>query len=784
MAGDQELASAARRMTVVQLKAQLQERGLSTSGKKDDLLHRLLEHLENGAEEAPNGDDGPSGDEANEGAEEPGPANVGDDAHRGGETPKKRKRGSEEGNHSGSESEPDARKRTSRSENEDEIGAEEPVGQGSGPADAGHESGDVSGDDVGPSFELMGAGGGAAADEDDMDIGPVPGPAAAQENARRKQRTLRFEKLYLDHLPDAEMYERSLMHRDVVNFVQVSKTDFIITTSIDGHVKFWKKTERGIEFVKHYRAHLGAVIALDVSFDGTLLATVGVDKFLKVFDVVNFDMINMIKLDFAPRTACWTYERAQARPTIAISDRESSAIHIFDARAESDSGPLHTVTTVHSQPVCVMRYNPVARVVVSVDDGGNVEYWLPREEMEFAPPKPPVVSWEFKADTDLYEFRKSKTVPTSLNFSPDYSHFVTTGFGDRQIRIFNFATAKMTRKYDESLQSISEMQQAGTAYYTLDDMEFGRRFALEREIEKNPTMGQAATMNAVFDETGNFVLYPTLLGIKVVNIRTNKVARIIGKGETIRFMNICLYQGAPVDKKLVTLEMAASENPLFKDSGNTDPTVFCTAYKRNRFYLFSRREPESADDAPGGSGRDIFNEKPSREDQVVAQFAAQTAKQSLGSSAILRTTVGDIHIRLFPEFAPKAVENFVGLAKKGYYDNLTFHRVIKNFMIQTGCPFGDGTGGESVWGNDFEDEFNKAVKHDRPYTVSMANAGPNTNASQFFITVVPTPWLDNKHTIFGRATAGFDVIHKIEGVKVDRHEKPLEAIRIMGIEVR
>jgi peptidylprolyl isomerase domain and WD repeat-containing protein 1 len=150
--------------------------------------------------------------------------------------------------------------------------------------------------------------------------------------------------------------------------------------------------------------------------------------------------------------------------------------------------------------------------------------------------------------------------------------------------------------------------------------------------------------------------------------------------------------------------MAASDNPLFKDQDGPDPTVFCTAWKRNRFFLFTRREPESADDAPGGSGRDIFNEKPSREDQVVAQLSAQSAKQTLGSSAIIRTTMGDIHVRLFPEFAPKAVENFVGLSKKGYYDNLLFHRVIKNFMVQTGDPLGDGTGGDSLWGNDFEDE--------------------------------------------------------------------------------
>jgi peptidylprolyl isomerase domain and WD repeat-containing protein 1 len=117
--------------------------------------------------------------------------------------------------------------------------------------------------------------------------------------------------------------------------------------------------------------------------------------------------------------------------------------------------------------------------------------------------------------------------------------------------------------------------------------------------------------------------------------------------------------------------------------------------------------------------------------------ATQERKQVLGTGAILRTTKGDIHMRLFPDAAPKAVENFVTHSKNGYYDNLIFHRVIKGFMVQTGCPFGDGTGGDSVWGSDFEDEFSREFKHDRPFTVSMANAGPNTNGSQFFVTVAP-----------------------------------------------
>jgi peptidylprolyl isomerase domain and WD repeat-containing protein 1 len=130
------------------------------------------------------------------------------------------------------------------------------------------------------------------------------------------------------------------------------------------------------------------------------------------------------------------------------------------------------------------------------------------------------------------------------------------------------------------------------------------------------------------------------------------------------------------------------------------------------------------------SDRDIQNEKPHNLSNR-KELEAKTAES--GTGGIIHTTYGDIHIRLFPDAAPKAVENFVTHAKKGYYNNVIFHRVIRKFMIQTGDPLGDGTGGESIWGRDFEDEFS-TLKHDRPYTVSMANAGPGTNASQFFIT--------------------------------------------------
>ena len=167
----------------------------------------------------------------------------------------------------------------------------------------------------------------------------------------------------------------------------------------------------------------------------------------------------------------------------------------------------------------------------------------------------------------------------------------------------------------------------------------------------------------------------------------------------------------------------------------------------------------------GQSGRDVFNEKPTREELAIITNPSE--KHALGSMAVLRTTMGDITVRLphvcmaacncgmltatstfttlgsgqiklFPEYAPMAVENFATHARNGYYSNHIFHRVIAGFMIQTGDPNGDGTGGSSIWGGEFKDEFHHNLRHDRPYTVSMANAGPNTNGSQFFITVVPT----------------------------------------------
>ncbi len=127
----------------------------------------------------------------------------------------------------------------------------------------------------------------------------------------------------------------------------------------------------------------------------------------------------------------------------------------------------------------------------------------------------------------------------------------------------------------------------------------------------------------------------------------------------------------------------------------------------------------------------------------------------------IKTNKGDIHIKLFPDLTPITVANFVNLAQRGFYNGLKFHRVIEDFMIQGGCPLGTGTGGP---GYKFKDEFDATLKHNKPGILSMANSGPNTNGSQFFITHVPTPWLDGKHSVFGEVVSPEDQ-HVVNSIK-------------------
>jgi peptidylprolyl isomerase domain and WD repeat-containing protein 1 len=534
-----------------------------------------------------------------------------------------------------------------------------------------------------------------------------------------------------------------------------------------------------------------------------LMCTMSVaDRNIKIFDVTNFDMIHQIDLSFTPRVCAFIHPQTAPKGILAVSHQDSGNISLF--KAVGAQSAFHVIEGMHESQVTLIKYNAKNNFAVSVDNKGGVEYW-DTESYEL----PKIAQFEYKSDTSLFEFVINKTTVTSLEFSPNGQLFVTAS-RDAKVRVFRVATGKLMKVYDDSTAEIDRAQKEVDNIFKMDAIDYGRRAALEREIQKSIVAETVPAPNVIFDESSNFLIWATMAGIKFVNLHTNKLVRLLGKTEnTQRFLRVSLFQGTPkadassIMQQLGAAHVSAAANALAKK--DEDPVLFCTAYKKDRFYMFSTREPQEADGV-SHFGRDVYNERPINEDdKTVTQISANR----LGRSAVVHTTMGDIHVRLFPEECPKTVENFTEHSKSGYYNNTLFHRVIKGFMIQTGDPKGDGTGGESIWGGSFDDEFHKSLKHDRPGTLSMANSGPGTNGSQFFITCVHCPWLgtcfftprcffffvriaflilliccaDNKHTVFGRVTKGMDIVQAIEQTKTDKEDRPRTEIKIINIQI-
>lgn len=526
----------------------------------------------------------------------------------------------------------------------------------------------------------------------------------------------------------------------------------MVTCSADGIVKIWQRSSTtglpsSIEFAKSFRAHTGPVSSAALSQDGTYLATIShSDTTVKIFDLPALDMVSLVKIS----------EKHGLGPVGKVAWLGGSSFVVTGAESKValrwDSFDKSPKKFELGGVISALAYS--GETLVASYEDGSIRY-LDEQFKDISPDPDTTHLLDCHSSSD-----DNPAKIFSVKFSEDGRFFVVS-CSDRQLRIYRMATGKLYRKYDESLQVYNQLQSSGKLAVPLDDMEFGKRMVVERDLDKNQ-----APFDAVFDESGTFLLYSTILGVKVLNLLTNKVSLYLGASENIRFTSLALLKPSPDTVK--NLELAASEHKTARKA--EEPLLALAAYKKNRFYLIGREEPDSHMD------RDVMNEKATKDDAVVK------SKVALPTQAIMRTTLGDIVIKLLPEVAPLAVENFITHSKNGYYDNLIFHRIIKGFMVQTGDPFGDGTGGESIWGADFRDEISPDVKHDQPFTVSMANAGPGTNGSQFFITTVKCPWLDGKHTVFGRVVRGTEVVSKIEAAETDDLDKPKSDIKIIQID--
>jgi peptidylprolyl isomerase domain and WD repeat-containing protein 1 len=587
----------------------------------------------------------------------------------------------------------------------------------------------------------------------------------------------------------------------------------ILSADESGCVKFWKRTgdQANIEFVKSYAAHVGPATGACISkgsTGGSMAATVGRgDSTIKFYDVTSFDVIGLIKTGKPKNSlgsACCFILRTQT--ALAVASAVTGEIFIYDSLTTSPTPSK--VISIHPSPVTSMAFESTSGIVISGDQKGMLEYWDALGGVTGGGDAKEVggavnssqhgIEWTSKFDTDLYALAKKGVgvvaIATSSTRAAVYG-------GDRRIRIFDFKTAKVVVKYDESSKAYDADLAAGRL--EIDSIEYGKRAALEREINDSPIIDSQSTLdtglqriNIEFDDSGRLLLYPTAIGVKVVDVESHRVVRIIGSGDAgqNRFLNFCVCDvDSKVDKQMALARTGQTGKAIdHSDAAKADlldPMIVGVSYKKRRIYCFSKYDDvEGDEDGQAAISRDVLNEAPDADDLMAANTvtlsaAAGKGKQALGKEAILRTTMGDIHFTLYGTQCPRTVENFCGHSRSGYYDNVLFHRVIKGFMLQTGDPLGDGTGGESIWGGEFEDEFDRSLRHDRPFTVSMANAGEGTNGSQFFITTVPTPWLDNKHSVFGRVNKGMDVCAAIEQAATDHLDKPSADIKILSVDI-
>jgi peptidylprolyl isomerase domain and WD repeat-containing protein 1 len=577
----------------------------------------------------------------------------------------------------------------------------------------------------------------------------------------------------LAELPQTSHYHVSYMHRQVITHVVSSlKHGYVLTASMDGVVKFWKRmsvasttttttstsnsstiggdsgliaataasSSKCLEFVKSFIAHVGPVVALVMSSHEDMAASIGLeDGILKLYDISTFDVTAMLRLDtstmkLGPSAIFW------ADSFLAVTARETGLIYILDvnqttAQQESEDLPAdesqdeegneqqsyslirHTIK-LHAAPVTAMTYNLEKQCVLSADSKGILELWdcsgaASRDDPTHVGSPCTAfkhgITFTSKMDTDLYHLLRKKTyaialatTPSALNNAKSQSssdYYYAMYCADHKIRFMEHATARILVTMDESAKMYDTT--FSNPIYQMDIIDYGRRAATEREIQQTTTIFTSQTSHEsssslqrlaiVFDPTGQYILIPTMVGIKIVDWQRRHLLAIVGQADAsqLRFLTPCLCWGdAKVNRQMQLARTGGSSAAVTAEQSkpSSDALILALGYQQRRVYVFSHVDPceETSDTANSANtdDRDVWNEPPDAQEQLGGAMWAGMNRQNqgtnesskLGKEAILRTTLGDIHIKLFPEQVPKTIENFCGHARAGYYDNVIFHR--------------------------------------------------------------------------------------------------------------
>lgn len=573
---------------------------------------------------------------------------------------------------------------------------------------------------------------------------------------------------FLKRLPSSDAYYRSYMHQDCVQFVSVSpQYNFFISMSVDGVIKFWHRdsTTAGnseLEFVKKIPTKFGAFTSFSVSYDGKYIATGFKHGKVCIFDISSFDLVN--EFDYkCPDSVivCFFHDPGVPNYLLGVTFSENTDILIVDILHPVNENhpipePLKTFSRKNSKPITTMNFLESTKCAISVDEDGVIEFW----DYSVGSPK---FDYESVFDTDLFYLVDKQLKAISIAVSRQNEYFAIC-CSDWSVLIYDIHSGKIVLTIPDDMpsslpiikksESTDDPEKINSGenkveLYGLQQDDYDSRVLIERQYRESNSF-----FCVDFDDTGHIVCFPSMFGLKFFSIQTGNILRMIGKSEkSDRFNSVSLLQN---------------------DTTNEMPMAILTSFDKHRIYLFTTKPPES-------SKRDVQNEK-SAEKVSKSIRVKKVAPTKLPTIATLHTTMGSIKFEMYPEECPLTVENFVTHAKRGYFDNIKIHRVVRDFCIQTGDPTGTGIGGESVWGKKFEDEILKdGHTFDEPGMVGMANSGPNTNASQFFLTTQSAPHLNGYHTCWGKVIDGMDILKQIELVPVDLHNHPITEIKLASV---
>ena len=563
----------------------------------------------------------------------------------------------------------------------------------------------------------------------------------------------------LKKIPQTNYYERSFSHTTLIQEILViEKKEILISLSIDGNLKFWIKTKKLFEIFKTENYHNSKIKSIQTNKNQEILYTLSNnEKEIKLINLNTLDLIKTINLDFKIKKFLPFKKKNHFEDYLIIDEN-------YDMRLLSDKNKI-IFSDVIDIDFC-KKFN----CVIFLTKKFFVEY-LDIDNWGFVK-KNNGVSFSSKFETDLFILKKKikgKCLNMEIDSDEDFFSIYTSYL---QIFIFDIKTGKMILELDTSYNSLIKTH---PIFFIKEKNNLEKKMLIEDElIEKlNKEREYSQKISFTYDEMKEFIIFPFFGGILIYNIKQKKPIKIIGNKERERYISAGIYKS----------KIEKVDNIKIKDT-----IIISYPYKRGKFCLFSKREPinilkpttSKTNKKLLDTSRDVLDEN--YQNNINIKNRIKSKKVNLNKIAIISTTLGNIHIKFFPLHAPLAVENFLTHSKNNYYTNNLFHRVVPGY-IQTGDPLNDGSGGESIWGKNFEDEICDDLKHDKPFTVSMANSGRDTNGSQFFITTIPSPWLDRKHTIFGRVFKGTDVVSEIEAQRTDNFEKPYKDIRILDINV-